>query len=299
MFFFFILHTTLKNAKVNQKSMAFKMIVVNFSQLVVIKILQIYGSIIMPLKIFIYLVRMAEIMNSTGNNGVMSILLSCWITADWLLSLLVVLITHTFLRSLGGYLGPSGIGNSQGSSDIFAKMDGYAEQLVEFGFQIFCILTSVSARIRGKLNGLLPDTLDNQTIYWVFYLIRVGILLSMIVIYFVEMPYFNKFTEKLTGYLLFMFTLFFIIFGATQEDLPLTLKIWCVILPFQAISTEYLLKSSYRSDYLDRSKKKSFKVIKKLLVDGHGNGSVEEKLFDGGILKNYLVSGKNINKQYL
>lgn len=96
-----------------------------------------------------------------------------------------------------------------------------------------------------------------------------------------------------------MFTMFFIVLGGTRLDLALTLKIWFVILPFQVICCEYLLRSSYRSDYLDRSKKKSFKVIKKLLVDGHGSGSVEEKLFDGGILKNYLVSGKNINKQYL
>ena len=118
-------------------------------------------------------------------------------------------------------------------------------------------------------------------------------------IYFYELPFFNKFTERLLGQMLFMFTMFFIILGGTRLDLPLTLKIWFVILPFQVICCEYLLKSSYRSDYLDRSKKKSFKVIKRLLVDGHGNGSVEEKLFDGGILKNYLVSSKNINKQYL
>jgi hypothetical protein len=50
---------------------------------------------------------------------------------------------------------------------------------------------------------------------------------------------------------------------------------------------------------LDKSKKKTIKVIKKLLVDGHGIGSIEEKLFDGGLLKNYLVSGKNINQSYL
>lgn len=65
------------------------------------------------------------------------------------------------------------------------------------------------------------------------------------------------------------------------------------------ICYEFFLKKAYSNDYLDRSKKKSTKVIKKLLVDGHGFGSVEEKLFDGGILKNYLVSGKSINKSYL
>ena len=117
-------------------------------------------------------------------------------------------------------------------------------------------------------------------------------------IYFYELPYFNKFTERLFGHLLVLFSMFFVLLEGTR-DLPLTMKIWFVTLPFQVICCEYLLKSSYRTDYLDRGKKKSFKVIKRLLVDGHGSGSVEEKLFDGGILKNYLVSGKNINKQYL
>lgn len=77
------------------------------------------------------------------------------------------------------------------------------------------------------------------------------------------------------------------------------MKIWCIIIPFQIVCYEFFLKKAYSNDYLDRSKKKSTKVIKKILVDGHGFGSIEEKLFDGGILKNYLVSGKSINKSYL
>lgn len=145
----------------------------------------------------------------------------------------------------------------------------------------------------------MANFLDKDALFYTFYLVRIVLILTMNTIYFYELPFFNKYTERLTGHLLFMFAMFFIILGGTRLDLPLTLKIWFVILPFQLICCEYLIKSSYRSDYLDRSKKKSFKVIKKLLVDGHGNGSVEEKLFDGGILKNYLVSGKNINKQYL
>jgi hypothetical protein len=51
-------------------------------------------------------------------------------------------------------------------------------------------------------------------------------------IYFYELPYFNKYTERLAGHLLFMFAMFFIVLGGTRLDLPLTLKIWFVILPF-------------------------------------------------------------------
>ncbi len=40
-------------------------------------------------------------------------------------------------------------------------------------------------------------------------------------------------------------------------------------------------------------------MIKKLLLEGHGYGTLEKKLFSGGILKNYLIEGKNSSKEYI
>jgi hypothetical protein len=51
-------------------------------------------------------------------------------------------------------------------------------------------------------------------------------------IYLTELPYFNKWTEKLYGYLLFLFSVFFSVFGSVQGDLPLAFKTWAIILPF-------------------------------------------------------------------
>jgi hypothetical protein len=150
LFFFFILYATLKAAKVNQKALAFKTIIVNFSQVIVLQILSIYGSILMPLKIFLYLLRLIEIQSIDKEASIGSIILTCWVIADWLISLVVILISLTYLRSLGGYLGASGVGNSQGSSDVFAKMDGFAEQAIEVGFHCFAILSATSTKFEGK-----------------------------------------------------------------------------------------------------------------------------------------------------
>ena len=124
--------------------------VMNFSQLIVLKILSIYGNILMPLKIFLYLLRLIEIPSIDKETGIGSIILTCWVIADWLLSLVVILVCLTYLRSLGGYLGPSGVGNAQGSSDIFAKMDGFAEQAIEVGFHCFAILSATSTKFEGE-----------------------------------------------------------------------------------------------------------------------------------------------------
>lgn len=86
--------------------------------------------------------------------------------------------------------------------------------------------------------------------------------------YLYELPYFNKFTEKLYGHLLFTFTIFFIILGATQNNTNLAFKIWLVIFPFGIVCYEYFLKKSSTNHFFDRSKKKTIKVIKRLLVDG-------------------------------
>lgn len=151
LFFFFILYATLKGAKVSQKALAFKTIVVNFSQIVVLQLLSIYGSILMPLKIFLYLLRLIEIPSIDKETaGIGSIILTCWVIADWIVSLAVILVCLTYLRSLGGYLGPSGVGNAKGSSDVFAKMDGFAEQAIEVGFHCFAILSATSTKFEGK-----------------------------------------------------------------------------------------------------------------------------------------------------
>ena len=152
LFFFFILYATLKGAKVSQKALAFKTIVVNFSSLIVLQLLSIYGSILMPLKIFLYLLRLIEIPSIDKETaGIGSIILTCWVIADWIVSLAVILVSLTYLRSLGGYLGPSGAGNAKGSSDVFAKMDGFAEQAIEVGFHCFAILSATSTKFEGEV----------------------------------------------------------------------------------------------------------------------------------------------------
>ena len=169
--------------------------IVNFSQLIILQILSIYGSFLMPLKIFLYLLRLIEIPSIDKDRGVGSILLTCWVVADWLLSLLVILVNLTYLRSFGGYLGPSGVGNAQGSSDVFAKIDGYSEQAIEVGFHCFAILSATSTKYEGKNQAL--TSLETDALFYTFYLIRVALALTMNSIYFIELPFFNKFTERL------------------------------------------------------------------------------------------------------
>lgn len=290
-FFFLLLigvNLTLKSSKVSQKMLPLKTILMNFSYVALISFISIYSNIIMPMKTLVYLLRLFVIPRIDKNSSVVGLILNCWIVGDWFLTLVVNMLKYSYLRSLGGHLGASGVGNSSSSSDIWGKMQGYSEEVVEVGFIIFALFTTI-------VSGL--D--DNTIIFYVFYILRLLTLAMMNIIYLRELPFFNKLTEKLYGHLLFLFTMFYIVYGATEDDLTLTMKIWVVIIPFQILCYEFFLKKAYSSDYLDRSKKKSMKVIKRILVDGHGFGSVEEKLFDGGILKNYLVSGKSINKSYL
>lgn len=94
-------------------------------------------------------------------------------------------------------------------------------------------------------------------------------------IYLKELPYFNRYTEKLYGYLLFLFSIFFLIMGITRGDLSLSIKAWSAVVPIQIFCYEYFLTKAGESEFLERNKKKSKKVIKKLLLEGHGFGSVE------------------------
>jgi hypothetical protein len=62
--------------------------------------------------------------------------------------------------------------------------------------------------------------------------LKLIILIIMNGIYLKELPYFNVFTQKLYGYLLFLFSIFYLILVISEEELTLAVKIWAVVLPF-------------------------------------------------------------------
>lgn len=102
------------------------------------------------MKILVYLLRLLVVPKINTTQDVMSFVLTSWIIADWIISIIIEMIKFSYLRSLGGHLGASGVGNSSSSSDIWGKMNGYSEEAVEIGFILFSVLTAFSSDFESK-----------------------------------------------------------------------------------------------------------------------------------------------------
>jgi hypothetical protein len=87
----------------------------------------------MPCKLGLYLLRLITIPNVETEKTVLTYLLTIWVLIDWAITIFILMSAFTYLRSLGGHLGASGIGNSSNSSDVWAKMTGYSEYINELG----------------------------------------------------------------------------------------------------------------------------------------------------------------------
>ena len=235
--------------------------------------------IVIPLKfIFITIFFIShEVRSSFFNSKAIEYCFFTWVSIDVLLSLLFAEVKVSFMRSY-----------SPGDG-FFCKLDGFFEETLAIIIPTINLINAIKV-VHGT---------NDQTIQWVCFFLKALLLIFTNFVYLRELPFFNKIAELVFGNSLSFYSTFFIIYGACQRDMNMTLKLWCFIAPFQVISYRYFLKRAYCVDYLDKSQKKSLKGLKKILVDGHGYGSIEEKLYDNGVLKNYLVSGKVVNKQYL
>ena len=121
----------------------------NFANVILVCFLSIYSNVIMPLKTLVFLLRLLVIPDMNKQSDVMGYIMSSWVLADWIISLIVDLIKFSYLRSLGGHLGASGVGNSSSSSDTWGKMNGYSEEAVEIGLISFAVLTALSTNYEG------------------------------------------------------------------------------------------------------------------------------------------------------
>ena len=234
--------------------------------------------IVVPLKTIVFIIFfLSELRSAYFGSVYVAYASITWIIIDGLLSLVFVEVKVSFLRSYSP------------NSGYFCKLDSFFEETLHMVLPIIATLNAVNV-LYGGANG---------TIKWICIFIELFLMLVVNVIYLRELPFMSRLAEVLCGNLLFSFSLFFTLYGLTDRDINLSLKLWCFVFPFQVICYRYFLKRAYNVDYMSKSSSTSYKSLKKILVAGHGYGSIEEKLYDSGVIKNFLMSGKVMNKQHM
>ncbi len=86
----------------------------------------------MPCKLWLYLLNIT-ISNEESGKTILSYLLTFWCLLDWGITIFVLMVIYSYLRSWGGNLGDLGINNNKMICEIWAKMAGKTEQVVEIG----------------------------------------------------------------------------------------------------------------------------------------------------------------------
>lgn len=237
-----------------------------------------FEFVIFPLKFVLFgcYILTPEFRESLHSDTYINFALGCIAASDILFSILLVQIKTSFMRSFcpkSGYL---------------CKIEGIFEEIFFIGM---CIV--VGLKIFGDSNVL------DERMHWLIFTSQAGVLLVLTVIYLRELPYLRKTTEKTMGHFLSAFSLFGVVYGACEFEINLSLKIWCFTVPFMAVGVEYYLKNAYCYDFFDKGAKKSKRILKKILVQSTEiKKNQQEQLFDSGVIKNYLMSGKTVNKKF-
>lgn len=234
--------------------------------------------VIFPLKIVIFAVFLSSktLRVSFISEGVKSYFYLLWVILDIILSLGIVEIKVGYLR---GFCPKGG---------FFSKIDGIFEEIISIVFPIVLILS---------IFEINPE--NSPSTYWIFFITKALLLLGVELVYLGELPYFSGSAERVFGHILSLFVVFMTILGVYRRDLNTALKLWCFIIPFQVVCFEFYLKRVYQINFLKNRRKTNLLVIKKILSQGYNNKSTEEKIFDFGVFKNHLLTGKSIDKQYL
>jgi len=170
--------------------------------------------------------------------------------------------------------------------DFFGKTGGISENV------FLCVILFNSA-----LSGLRASYyFDNHTLERILYGVQMGFYGLNLLIYLKELPFFDKYTERMFAHLFTTYFIYTSIDVFYVDKIQGTLKLWSFLLPLQLILITLYIRSCYNQSYISEGLENlSLKKLKHIYLYGITTAGETEKFKRIGLFKEHMSNCKKTN----